>query len=230
MDNKRNVFLSATIIYNLLLLLIPISTGIKYSIEAGVGSFIVTFLVNILLSFLFQLIYTMIKDEGDMDTFCLFTIGFLTFGFRKRIYYSELGYFYMRKYKDKLIISKQSYFYSKKLFSINISDDLESIKRPDFIKIDSDTIRIENYAFKINLTDMIFIETQIDKNGLINYSNKKRIIKETVNNGIVSFKTIDGIDYNLEIFKDHAELTIESDHQLKWTGKYDIDFSIMLKR
>lgn len=102
--------------------------------------------------------------------------------------------------------------------------------RPDFIKIDSDTIRIENYAFKINLTDMIFIETQIDKNGLINYSNKKRIIKETVNNGIVSFKTIDGIDYNLEIFKDHAELTIESDHQLKWTGKYDIDFSIMLKR
>jgi hypothetical protein len=129
MDNKRNVFLSATIIYNLLLLLIPISTGIKYSTEAGVGSFILTFLVNILLSFLFKLIYIMIKDEGDMDTFCLFTIGFLTFGGRKRIYYSELGYFYMRKYKDKLVISKQSYFYSKKLFSINISDDLESIKK-----------------------------------------------------------------------------------------------------
>lgn len=106
------------------------------------------------------------------------------------------------------------------LTSISFSQMIDF--RPEIIIIDSDTIKIEDYIFKINLIDMIFIETHIE-NGWINYSNKKRIIKENIQNGIVNFKTSDGFCYILEIFKEHAELIIKSDNGLKWIGKYDIN-------
>ena len=84
-------------------------------------------------------------------------------------------------------------------------------------------MRIKNWIFIINLTDKIFIETLFD-NGLLEYSNKKRIIEESVHNGVVTFKTIDGEVYKLKIFTEYAELSIGSDFYLKWIGTYNINF------
>ena len=132
MDIKRRVFLLLTIIFNLSLLLIPIYSldiNIEHYIAAYICIFILTFMLNVFLSLITIILYEIsIKEEGDTGSYVPFTLGFLTFS-RKRIYYSELGYFYIRKYKNKLVIHKQNYFSTKELFSINVSDDLESIKQ-----------------------------------------------------------------------------------------------------
>lgn len=96
--------------------------------------------------------------------------------------------------------------------------------------IDNDTLKIETQdLIKINLTDDIFIETSSDKNDIIISSNKSKIKNESVNNGVVTFETFNGVLYKLIILEEFATLEVEGDN-LKWIGTYKIDFSIMLKR
>lgn len=96
--------------------------------------------------------------------------------------------------------------------------------------LDNDTISKSNYniLIKINLTDRIYIET-VYKENVIFSSEKKRILEESVNDGVVTFKTIDEETYNFKIFEEYAELTIDSDLNLKWIGTYNINFNIMMR-
>jgi hypothetical protein len=91
------------------LILTPVILIIVYLVESLLQVFISLFLMG-----------NKIKEPTDL----IFTnLGFLTFRF-KRIYYSDLGYFWCwRKSDNKVIVYKQSYFYMKKLFNIQYNGD-----------------------------------------------------------------------------------------------------------
>lgn len=65
------------------------------------------------------------------------------------------------------------------------------------------------------------IET-VYKENVIFSSEKKRILEESVNDGVVTFKTIDEETYIFKIYEEYAELTIDSDLNLKWIGNFNI--------
>ena len=73
----------------------------------------------------------MINDDSpDMTEISLFFSGILTLG-RKRIYYSDLGYFYIRQEfgnKNNIIISKQDYIVSKSLFETSFYGDINTFR------------------------------------------------------------------------------------------------------
>jgi hypothetical protein len=91
------------------LTLTPVILIIVYLVESLLQVFISLFLMG-----------NKIKEPTDL----IFTnLGFLTFRF-KRIYYSDLGYFWCwRKSDNKVIVYKQSYFYMKRLFNIRYNGD-----------------------------------------------------------------------------------------------------------
>ncbi len=93
------------------LTLTPVVLIIVYLVESLLQVFISLFLMG-----------NKIKEPTDL----IFTnLGFLTFRF-KRIYYSDLGYFWCwRKSDNKVIVYKQSYFYMKKLFNIRYNGDTD---------------------------------------------------------------------------------------------------------
>jgi hypothetical protein len=93
------------------LILTPVILIIVYLVESLLQVFISLFLMG-----------NKIKEPTDL----IFTnLGFLTFRF-KRIYYSDLGYFWCwRKSDNKVIVYKQSYFYMKKLFNIRYNGDTD---------------------------------------------------------------------------------------------------------
>jgi hypothetical protein len=62
-------------------------------------------------------------DIPDIDEYCSFLLGIFLFG-QKRIYYSDLGYFYMSG-KSTLSIWKQGIFFSKRLFKVHYVGDIE---------------------------------------------------------------------------------------------------------
>lgn len=113
------------------------------------------------------------------------------------------------------------------LLSINLNAQEIQFKANQLV-IDGDTTEIDKiYLFKINLSDKLFLETYMDVSNLL-YSKKSRIYKEHVENGVVYFETPD-FKYQFYIFREHGELILEEDSGLKWIGKYNIDFSLMLR-
>jgi hypothetical protein len=138
------------------LTLTPVVLIIVYLVESLLQVFISLFLMG-----------NKIKEPTDL----IFTnLGFLTFRF-KRIYYSDLGYFWCwRKSDNKVIVYKQSYFYMKKLFNIRyngdtdvlgirIKDELEEIYTEELKK------KRESDSFK-NWNG--YIDTVIERDGKLN--------------------------------------------------------------
>jgi hypothetical protein len=60
-----------------------------------------------------------------------FTLG------RKKIYYSEIGYFYIKFKDDKVYLFKQNSFKSKFLFSVNYTGDNEILRKNIKFQLDN---------------------------------------------------------------------------------------------
>ena len=67
------------------------------------------------------------KSLPDIDGVCFFLLGILLFN-QKRIYYSDLGFFYMSGKSNRLTIWKQGFFHSEKLFEVHYGGDIEYIR------------------------------------------------------------------------------------------------------
>lgn len=67
------------------------------------------------------------NTEGNIGDTITFPFGFLTFGF-KRIYYSDLGYFWIRKNGRKVYLYEQNLFVMNKIGEAFWGNDVESLK------------------------------------------------------------------------------------------------------
>lgn len=65
--------------------------------------------------------------EGNVGDVITFPFGFLTFGF-KRIYYSDLGYFWIRKSGRKVYLYEQNLFVMYKIGEAWWGNDVERLK------------------------------------------------------------------------------------------------------
>lgn len=122
-------------------LILPVIYGtIKYEGCENIIRFsLITYMVYILIAIVWVLGYVFISGElgtpGD-DVPIFFSV--LTLG-RKKIYYSDLGYFYMSIKKDGSMVSihKQGIFMSHKLFEIYYNDDVEELRSSIKAHLDS---------------------------------------------------------------------------------------------
>jgi hypothetical protein len=125
---KRKIYLLSTVAFQFLLLWLCYKFPIGG--ESEIGNFIATLVLSTVILLATQLIFgliLMLSDSIDQPIDIITpNLGFLTFKF-KRIYYSELGYFWTLKIKDKIYVYEQSYFYLKRLFFVNIDDDINVI-------------------------------------------------------------------------------------------------------
>jgi hypothetical protein len=122
MDIKRNIFLIlSTIAFISPFVVTSLSDKSFRQIELG-------FLAYIFVPIIFYLCYLLVHLFGnliigssnnynrELDDDCIFLLGVLIFR-QKRIYYSDLGYFYLSG-KNDLTIWKQGFFSSEKLFNV----------------------------------------------------------------------------------------------------------------
>jgi hypothetical protein len=112
MNNKRNIYLGLMFLTNLIGIGMSFYIGIKSIVET-IGFLSIYFVLIFLISLIISTI------SSDLFDYCFFPIGFLTIN-RKKIYYSTLGYFYIRQRGDLLTISEQGWFTTKRLFEIRI--------------------------------------------------------------------------------------------------------------
>jgi hypothetical protein len=119
---KRNFYLTLMWLWNIMFF----STTFYLS-SLHIGFFFLSLIIQFLLVLIFFVINLIIDDNTELDTYCPFMIGFFTL-FRKKIYYSDLGYFWIRQKGNEIIVSKQDWFFTKSLFSIYIGGNIESIK------------------------------------------------------------------------------------------------------
>jgi hypothetical protein len=139
MDFKRKVF----ILFSLVAFIVPFPVTYFYSLNNL--SFVAYFLVPLLfylcyglIQMISVLIYALTSESGlpDLDEYCSFLFGPFLFN-QKRIYYSDLGYFYMSG-KSRLTIWKQGYFVSHKLFDVYYGGDIEAVRQE--IKVELERI------------------------------------------------------------------------------------------
>ena len=135
---KRFTFITLGVIS----LILPVIYGtIKYDGCENIIPFsLLTYMVYIPISIVWVLGYGLIIS-GEVVTpgddvpifFSVFTLG------RKKIYYSDLGYFYMSIKKDGSMVSihKQGIFVSHKLFEIYYNNDVEELRSSIKAHLDS---------------------------------------------------------------------------------------------
>ena len=129
MDFKRKI----SILFSLVAFIVPFPVTYFYSLNNL--SFVAYFLVPVLFYLCYGLIQ-MISVLIYADEYCSFLFGPFLFN-QKRIYYSDLGYFYMSG-KSRLTIWKQSYFVSHKLFDVYYGGDIEAVRQE--IKVELEKI------------------------------------------------------------------------------------------
>ena len=124
---KRFIFLSLGVLSTILPTIILIMMG------RSVGDIILitmtTYVVYVLVSILMVLIWVFVSngnlpDVGD-DIPSFF--WFLTLG-RKKVYYSDLGYFYVSIKDQNVYVYKQGYFMSHYLFEVWYDGDIELLR------------------------------------------------------------------------------------------------------
>ena len=130
MDFKRKIF----ILLSLVALIAPFTLVYFYPLNnlGFAAYFLVTilfYLFYVLIQMISVFIYAVTSESGlpDIDEYCFFLLGTLLFN-QKRIYYSDLGYFYMSG-KSKLTIWKQGYFVSHRLFNVYYGGDIEAVRQ-----------------------------------------------------------------------------------------------------
>lgn len=136
MDFKRIIFNSLGILSTLLMFFL------SYFLEGRVG-FISLFLAPILFILSYVLINMMsipvfckILDVSlpDLDEFVLFFFAPIFF-WHKRIYYADLGYFYISG-NERITVRKFEYFYTRALFSVQYDGDVEKLRLDIKSKLD----------------------------------------------------------------------------------------------
>ena len=139
MDFKRKIF----ILLSLVALIVPFPLTYFYPPDnLGLSAYflvpVLFYLCYCLIQMVSLFIYALTSESGlpDVDEYCSFLFGTLLFN-QKRIYYSDLGYFYMSG-KSSLTIWKQGYFVSHKLFSVYYGGDIESVRQE--IKVELERI------------------------------------------------------------------------------------------
>ena len=129
MDIKRNVFLTLSYLYQGLM----IYTGwliFNGSVGETIGGFVISNLFSLCMSMIFILVSCIGKSNiPDLLDICPFTFGIFTHK-RKRIYYSDLGYFYTRNKNDNrtVIVSKQGYITSQVLTEVGYNGSIEKLR------------------------------------------------------------------------------------------------------
>lgn len=126
---KRFTFITLGVIS----LILPVIYGtIKYDGYENIIPFLlITYMVYILIAIGWVLGYGFISN-GELSSpgdDIPFFFSMLTLG-RKKIYYSDLGYFYMSIKKDGTMVSihKQGFFMSHKLFELYYNNDVEELR------------------------------------------------------------------------------------------------------
>ena len=136
---RRFIFLSLGVLSTLLPTIISIMMG------RSVGDIILltvtTYMVYVLVSILIVLIWVFVSngslpDVGDDIHDIPPFFWFLTLG-RKRIYYSDLGYFYVSIKGDYVSVHKQGFLLSHYLFNVWYGGDIESLRSSIKSELDS---------------------------------------------------------------------------------------------
>jgi len=137
MDFKRKIF----ILLSLVALIVPFPLVYFYPPDnLGLSAY---FLVPVLFYLCYGLIqmvsvfiYALTSESGlpDVDEYCSFLLGTILLN-QKRIYYSDLGYFYMSG-KSRLTIWKQGYFVSHKLFDVYYGGDIEAVRQEIKVRLE----------------------------------------------------------------------------------------------
>jgi len=126
---KRFIFILLGIVTSVL----PLIVSIMYNKSLGDIIFItiVTYLVYVLVSMIWTFVYTLVKrkdlPEVENTIISTFYFWFLTLK-RKKVYYSDLGYFYVSIRGDYVYVFKQGYFMSHYLFSVWYYGDIELLR------------------------------------------------------------------------------------------------------
>lgn len=120
-------------IYILISMIIMISTFVVpfYFLGlTGIPMTIILYLIYGIISLGVTLILDIDNNNNAPTHFHAYIIPpfiFLTFGFKK-IYYSDLGYFWIRKVNHEIYIYKQSILYMTNIGCIRYVDDIEKLK------------------------------------------------------------------------------------------------------
>jgi hypothetical protein len=134
MDIKRIFFITSSFLF----LMLPVLIGSLYTplLASIFTSFLFSFLFYILFHMLGITYFILIKPEVfDIFDYCFPFFGILLLN-QKRIYYSDLGYFYLSGTKT-LTIWEQNFFYSKKLGYIWYNGDVDKLRTEIKSKLDT---------------------------------------------------------------------------------------------
>lgn len=127
---KRYIYNTLGILSFIVPLIILIDTKFTNGKVWGIiGAMVIIYLVYALISLILMLVYAITGgDFKEPDGFVLFTFFFF-FLKNKRIYYSDLGYFYIRANRkgDQVRVYKQGYFFYDKLFEVHHGKDIETL-------------------------------------------------------------------------------------------------------
>lgn len=158
MDIKRIIFLFLSTIA--FILPFVFTTFIFNDIAAYIFLPIVFYLFYIVFHLFGSLIINTLTGDPlpDFDEYCIFLLGVLLFR-QKRIYYSDLGYFYISIKVNSVSVWKQGLLSSRELFKVYYDGNLDDLK--DKIKYDLEKI------YKKELEEKRRIKTLKDWNGNI---------------------------------------------------------------
>ncbi len=126
----KGIFLTVTGLVtglNFYLAYIFIMSSVQGSIYMTPLTFIIVYLFGIIFQLILGLILMMLDKVESPTDIILPNFGFILFKMKK-IYYSELGYFWTLKIKDRIYVYKITPFYLKKLFDTNFYGDIERLR------------------------------------------------------------------------------------------------------
>ena len=127
---KRLIYNTLGILSFIVPLIILIDTKFTNGKVWGIiGAMFIIYLLYAVISLVLMLVYAITGgDFKEPDGFVLFTFFFF-FLKNKRIYYSDLGYFYIRPNRkgDQVRVYKQGYFFYDKLFEVHHNKDIETL-------------------------------------------------------------------------------------------------------
>ena len=127
---KRYIYNTLGILSFIVPLIILIDTKFTNGKVWGIiGAMVIIYLVYAVISLILMLVYSITGgDTKDPVEFVLFTFFFF-FLKNKRIYYSDLGYFYIgtNRKGNQVRVYKQGYFFYDKLFEVHHNNDIETL-------------------------------------------------------------------------------------------------------
>jgi hypothetical protein len=137
MDFKRIVFNSLGILSLLMVLILPYSLVGKANVVSLFLEPILGILIYVLLNMVSAPIFAKLLNVSfpDLDEFILFLFSPFFF-FHKRIYYADLGYFYISG-SETITVRKIEYLYTRTLFEVNYNGDVEKLRLDIKSKLDS---------------------------------------------------------------------------------------------